>query len=92
MNLRYNRSILAEMHDDLILAEKDLRIIISTDPSNATALNASAATQETETDDDDDGAPAAWSLTGTYVLLAVAGARAAPRRRFIGNPSEHVHL
>ena len=40
MNLRYNRSILAEMHDDLILAEKDLRIIISTDPSNAMALNA----------------------------------------------------
>ena len=44
---------------------------------NATALNASAATQETETDDDDDGAPAAWSLTGTYVLLAVAAAVAA---------------
>ena len=44
---------------------------------NSTALNASASTQETDTEDDDDGAPAAWSLTGTYVLLALAAAVAA---------------
>ena len=43
---------------------------------NATALNASAAAEEEE-EDEDDGAPAAWSLTGVYVLLALGAAVAA---------------
>ena len=38
--LRYARSMLAEQQDDLALMESDLREIIATDPTNATALNA----------------------------------------------------
>ncbi len=40
INLRYNRSIIAETMNDLKLAEKDLRAIITSHPYNAAALNA----------------------------------------------------
>lgn len=38
--LRYARSMLAEQEGDLALMESDLRLILATEPSNATAMNA----------------------------------------------------
>ena len=40
LNLRYNRSIVAESINNLKLAEQDLRLIIASHPNNAAALNA----------------------------------------------------
>jgi tetratricopeptide (TPR) repeat protein len=39
-SLRYARAMLSEQQDDLVLMEKDLRIILAADPNNTTALNA----------------------------------------------------
>jgi tetratricopeptide (TPR) repeat protein len=39
-SLRYARAMLAEQQDNLVLMEKDLRLILAADPNNAAALNA----------------------------------------------------
>ncbi len=39
-SLRYARAMLGEQQDDLVLMEKDLRLILAADPNNAAALNA----------------------------------------------------
>ena len=49
-NLRYNRSIVAESINDLKLAEQDLRLIITSHPNNAAALNALGYTLANKTD------------------------------------------
>jgi tetratricopeptide (TPR) repeat protein len=40
ISLRYARAMLGEQQDDLVLMEKDLRIVLAADPNNAAALNA----------------------------------------------------
>jgi len=39
-SLRYARAMLAEQQDNLVLMEKDLRLVLAADPNNAAALNA----------------------------------------------------
>lgn len=39
-SLRYARAMLGEQQDDLVLMERDLRIVLAADPNNAAALNA----------------------------------------------------
>ncbi len=48
--LRYARSMLAEQQGDLALMEADLRVILASEPDNATALNALGYTLANRTD------------------------------------------
>ena len=56
--------------------ERDVRGIELLFPPSERGLSAQEETnlRRATSRDDDDGAPAAWSLTGTYVLLALAAA------------------